>query len=205
LIEAAGLIGDRQLASEYRSTLLDRFFATFRKGRGSTPAAPARSAVARVAFTGDAVVRERLRILTAILLTNPDLLPEVEDAWCRLTLPDDLHALRAGLLEFAATGAAPDGLRAWLDAHGLGDAARACLDDARLPVSIRARDDDLMPLQARQRWWHYYGFLNFERFQEDVHRDARNIGSLDAVGWAGLQARLMALEALRRGDVEPDP
>jgi len=205
LIDAAATVTDRQLASEYRSALMDRFFADCRRGGGRNGArAPLAAPVPRTAFTGDAVMRERLRILAAILLEHPDLLPEVEDAWCRLDLPDDLHALRAGLLEFSASGQEGAALAAWLEDHALTEIARACRDNSHLPVSRNRGVDTLSDVGARQRWWHYYGFLNFERFQEDVYRDARAIDALDATAWAGLQARLLALEALRRGNTEPD-
>jgi len=205
LIDAAALIEDRQLASEYRSALLDRFFTDFRRGNQRpgkrTPPTHSTLAVPRTNFTGDAVMRERLRILTAILLANPDILPEVEEAWCRLDLPEDLHALRGALLEFAESG---QELEPWLADHGLTEAARACRDNSHLPVGARKNADGMMDVEARQRWWHYYGFLNFERFQADVYRDAQAIDALDATAWASLQARLVALEALRRGEIDPD-
>jgi DNA primase len=59
-----------------------------------------------------------------------------------------------------------------------------------------------MDVPARERWWHFYGFLNFERFQREVQDDAKRIAELDEKAWAGLQARLLALEALRRGNMD---
>ena len=94
---AARRIPDRALAGEYRRALLDRFFA----GRGSGRRAPIARSPARPSPAADTVAVERCRILTAILLRHPMLLPDVEHAYVGLDLPHPLATLRTALQEWA--------------------------------------------------------------------------------------------------------
>ncbi|WP_323990440.1 DNA primase [Nguyenibacter sp. L1] len=222
LTEVAALIGDKALAAEYRATLLDRFFATYRRanagpGRrggkgpnggthgglngGARIEAPAVPPAAPFA-AGDAA-QERMRILTAILLRHPDILPEIEDAYCRLDLPPVLARVRAAVMDLAAGGdlGGAEDLAARLDAAGLaGDRALALAADP-LPLALSAADT-LMAVEVRQEWWHFYALLNVRQFGEDVRLDTERLcaGTLDAKSWASLRTRLLAWESLRRGD-----
>ncbi|MEY4844184.1 MAG: hypothetical protein RL312_465, partial [Pseudomonadota bacterium] len=79
LIAAAATIKDRALAGEYRSALLDRFFAATR-GRQPGRASPARQ-IARPALAEAAIRSAQARILLAILLRHPWLLAQIEEAF----------------------------------------------------------------------------------------------------------------------------
>lgn len=110
LVEAASRIPNRTLAGEYRRTLLDRFFETFRPSRQKRPdkRAPEPSNVSRLRHQprrppeAQSVRRERLRILTAILLRHPELLHDVEEAYCSLDLPEEMRLLREHIVGWAA-------------------------------------------------------------------------------------------------------
>lgn len=224
LVEAAGLIPDKSLASEYRSTLLDRFFATFRRrpamsgrggrGQGAAPAARSLAGVLPVAPDLDAqsVAMERMRILTAILLRHPEVLEEVQDAYCRLDMPPELSALRAVMLDMLADGDGNADASALLEALGarigeanLSDMRERVLSSHPLPLSAQERDD-LMVMDIRQEWWHFYALLNVERFAADIRLDTERMstGPIDERQWESLRVRLLTLESLRRGGDIPD-
>ncbi|MCJ8354420.1 DNA primase [Novacetimonas hansenii] len=224
LVEAAGLIPDKSLASEYRSTLLDRFFATFRRrpamsgrggrGQGAAPAARSLAGGLPVAPDLDAqsVAMERMRILTAILLRHPEVLEEVQDAYCRLDMPPELSALRAVMLDMLADGDGNADASALLEALGarigeanLSDMRERVLSSHPLPLSAQERDD-LMVMDIRQEWWHFYALLNVERFAADIRLDTERMstGPIDERQWESLRVRLLTLESLRRGGDIPD-
>ncbi|PYD47631.1 DNA primase [Novacetimonas pomaceti] len=229
LVEAANLIPDRGLASEYRSTLLDRFFATFRRrpasdargggrqgGMHGTRPFPVPAADAHgvpVTLDAQAVTLERMRILTAILLRHPEVLEDVQDAYCRLDMPDELSGLRAVMLDMLAEeGGDRDApalllaLEERIEAMGLSQARDRVLSSHPLPLSAQKQDGDLMSIDARQEWWHFYALLNVERFARDLRLDTERMcgGEFDEQAWESLRVRLLALEALRRGGDIPD-
>ncbi|AOX19176.1 DNA primase [Kozakia baliensis] len=207
---AAALIGDRNLAGEYRRTLLDRFFSAFRKGGKGKPPSARGPIVPRGALEDGAA--ERLKILTAILLAHPDVLPDVEQAYSLLELPPDLDELRGGLLDWLAEQppTAPmtqSGCLDWLAQHGLEEAAQAALEGKLPRVARREAGEDLLAVNVRQQWWHFYGLVNFPAFEAEVMQDMRRAlldPSLDRFP-EGLNARMQALEKVRRGEsVEDD-
>ncbi|MCW4591060.1 DNA primase [Gluconacetobacter entanii] len=220
---AAAQIPDRALASEYRSTLLDRFFSTFRRrapsGRkgqrkGAAPPPRASAGVLPVApdLDAQAVALERMRILTAILLRHPEVVEEVQDAYCRLDLPVELSALRAVMIDMLAEeDGDPDAptlmatLLTRIEAAELSDMRARVLSSHPLPLSAQERDD-LMDVDVRQEWWHFYALLNVERFAADVRLDTERMmaGEFDERQWENLRVRLLALESLRRGGNIPD-
>lgn len=212
LTDAAAMIADKSLASEYRSTLVDRFFETYRRrpGGGARRDGAARPSVVSVAsapFDALAATEERMRILTAILLRHPGLLSEVEDAYCRLDLPPVLGRVRAGLMDAASDGVPmdADALAAWMDEAGLADERAAVLSARPLPMALSA-PDDLMAVDVAQEWWHFYALMNVRRFGEDLRVDTERMcaGTLDARAWGSLRPRLLAWEALRRGELSAD-
>ncbi len=210
LVEAAGRIGNRTLAGEYRRTLLDQFFETFR-ARRSTPRAFGPNAPRQNVTQLDPrsvkqprrppepqqVRRERLRILTAILLHHPELLHDVEEAFCTLDLPDDLRPLREHMVGWAARAHMPDAgaegpahfdqaqitsaddhgapsldsqaLIDHLRRTGLSAQVGAVLGVEPLPLAEQAEPSD-MPAEVEARWWHFFGLLNFDRLVQE--RDA---------------------------------
>jgi DNA primase len=217
LVEAASLIADKGLAAEYRSTLLDRFFETYRRrpGQGKRSgdkrmgggAWPTASAASPAPFDARAAAQERMRILTAILLRHPRILPEIEDAYCRLDLPPALARVRAGLMDLASAGdiGDADALAARLDAAGLAEDRALALAARPLPLSLSA-PDDLMAVEVQQEWWHFYALLNVRQFGEDIRLDTESLcaGTLDERSWASLRTRLLAWEELRRGEMTSD-
>ncbi len=212
LTDAAAMIADKSLASEYRSTLVDRFFETYRRrpGGGARRDGAARPSVVSVVsapFDALAATEERMRILTAILLRHPGLLSEVEDAYCRLDLPPVLGRVRAGLMDAASEGVPmdADALAAWMDEAGLADERAAVLSARPLPMALSA-PDDLMAVDVAQEWWHFYALMNVRQFGEDLRVDTERMcaGTLDARAWGSLRPRLLAWEALRRGELSAD-
>jgi DNA primase len=166
---AARRIPDKALASEYRRTLLDRYFAARTAGRiaGRRPA-PAR-VLPRSTPGAEAVVMERARILTAILLRHPFLLRDVEHAYAGLDLPHALAVLRNGLLEWAESAEILDSgtLIAHLTTSGLQAEAEQAL--ATVPVPLPAcASSAAMPAEAEAGWWHIFGFLNVQRLTEEI-------------------------------------
>lgn len=206
LVEVAALIPDKALASEYRSTLLDSFFETFRRSGGRGGAARPMAAATPVA-TLDADL-QRQCILSAIILEQPAVLAEVQDAYCRLELPADLAALREELLDLYDASASlppPEELAATLSRAGLGDICQR----VRAIRGRRTRgqaDDDVFGTDSRHEWWHFYALLNVERFAAEVRADTERLcaGQVDEAAWQSLRTRLLALDTLRRGGNEVD-
>ncbi len=182
LVEAAGRIGNRTLAAEYRRTLLDRFFEAFRGRRGRPPGqAPAARPIAGPSPLPppQSVRRERLRILTAIVLRHPELLHDVEEAYCGLELPEDLRLIRECIVGWAASYAerpqTDNHARDFLDTQGLVDHLRACghstavdavLGIEPLPLVEQVELTD-MPAEIEKRWWHFFGLLSFDRLEQE--------------------------------------
>ncbi|MFS8370302.1 DNA primase [Acetobacter indonesiensis] len=210
LVEAAALIPDKALASEYRSTLLDRFFETFRrkkgKGNGSGGSFPSRSSVVEAAPIQLDAVQERQRILLALLLHYPEMVPEVEEALCRLNLSDAFSDVRGILLDLSAEGALPETGDALLSALAGQDEemlVQRVLTGGALPLSFEEKDSSLA-VAVRTQWWHFYGLLNFSQFQQEVEHEVARFwqNGGDSAEWKRLQPRLEALARLKRGEME---
>ncbi|MFT8656246.1 MAG: DNA primase [Acetobacter papayae] len=215
LTESAALITDKALASEYRRTLLDHFFTRFRSsGRGKGGGAPGgrgggwQTEAGPTTFVLLDQTRERHRLLLSVLLRYPALVPDVEEALCRLDLAADFAAVRAALLDFSAEGIQPASAAAlwtWVTQNDLEETIRAFM---REEDGYAARSDDVMdPAQlvsARTQWWHFYGLLDRARFEAEVERDIASFTEKngDADQWTRLQARLEARERLRRGSLD---
>ncbi|MBB5688963.1 DNA primase [Roseomonas alkaliterrae] len=199
LTGAAWAITDKALAAEYRRVLLDRFFAAFRGGRGG-PAAPRR--IARPAIAEPATRAERARMLLAILLRHPWLLPQVEEAVGLLDLPDGPPAqLRAAILAWhgGAERVDSEGLIAHLARCGLEDAVAWALAPAGLPLAARA---EALPGEVEEGFWHFFLRLRGEADLIEDQQEARRI--LAETNDPAAQRRLIllteALEAIRRGE-----
>ena len=233
LVEAASRIGNKTLAAEYRRTLLDRFFETFRRrrpepGRGTGPAGnrpvPVRTGpqagagATHRAVDASGVRQERMRILTAILLRHPELLHDVEEAYCGLDLPDALRELREHMLGWASVRSAeehaldspsPDGAAPALDSQALIDhltlaglqaSLEAVLGRQPLPLAEQAGPGD-MPAEVEARWWHYFGLLNFERLEQEMRASLRQwVERNDEPSHRRLRALSEACAALRGGE-----
>jgi DNA primase len=171
LEDAARRIPDRALASEYRRVLLDRFYQ--QRASRRLPRQPVRQPAVRVpprpAPTGHAVIAERGRILTAILLHHPALFHDVEHAYAGLDLSPGLTRVR-------------DALRDYVDRHDALD-SRALIDHltnsgfqadvahvlAAVPVPLPGyASPTAMPAEAEAGWWHIFGFLNVAQLRQEV-------------------------------------
>lgn len=221
LVEAASRISDKALASEYRSTLLDRFFQTYRGGRtvGSErgkgreygrPGAPAaRESAAAVGAPLDARTA-KLGMLTALVICYPRLASLVGDAWCQLDLPEDLAELRESVLDYSnesgmAAGPADDAeactrLLEALFRMGLGERAEAVIRASCVVKPGRRSGDVLMEVPAEVQWWHFYAAVNRAGFESEIARDTEQWTreGLDPAAWDRLKLRLEALASLRR-------
>ncbi|GBR50398.1 DNA primase [Neokomagataea thailandica NBRC 106555] len=215
LVSLSQLIPDRTLASEYRTSLLDMFFAQFRRrgGKGASTGGDKtpHKGTQHVASGGD----ERLRLLTAMLLKYPEILPEVEQAYGGLELPQGLDVLRACLFDWISHDdghLTQERCFKWLEQHGLKEAATETLAASGLLVRRKRAgtgDEDALREEIIEKWWHFYGFLNFKGFEKAVARDieaairsayAENSGG-DGTFPPKLLARMRILDALRRGEV----
>jgi len=160
LTETAARIPDRALASEYRAMLLDRFFAE-RRGAKGRPGRPAAKPVARAGGAPAEQVAPNSRrhfILTAILLAQPGIFPDVEEALARLDLPPSCQRLRESLHNFINAQHPLDTETLFTQLHGLGLG-----EEAHLVVAVAAQDHrtdpDSSPAQAVHSWWHYFNLM----------------------------------------------
>ncbi|KXV13716.1 DNA primase [Acetobacter malorum] len=214
LVEAAALIPEKNLAAEYRSTLLDRFFETFRRkkgggsfGKGNSSSGGSGSRVPQDMQPSRVdPVRERQRILLALLLRYPELVTEVEEALCRLSLPEDYSELRALLLDMSAEGLLPEDGKTLLDELAGRDEealVQSVLTEGPLPLNLEEKDTSLA-VAIRTQWWHFYGLLNFGQFRKEVEQEVARFAQdgADMAEWKRLQPRLEALAALRRGEID---
>lgn len=223
LVALSKLIPDRSLASEYRSTLLDMFFARFRrkktfqrKGGESLPLSTQAPGAMRDVESGNL---ERLNIMTAMLLHHPDILPEVEQAYSGLRLPPELDRLRAAMLDWSCQEEEREDLTgescmAWLEEHGLADLAQV-VKSGPLPrgVGDGKVKDEILKVDVIESWWHFYALVNFQTFertlQEDVTRaviEGDMEPFVDENGNSGLRfpnalmTRLRVRDALKSGE-----
>nr|WP_294506608.1 DNA primase [uncultured Rhodopila sp.] len=204
LIEACARITDKSLAGEYRSALLDRFFASrARPGRRGPVPAPALRAP-RAHLHQDGTASERTRILTAILLRHPFLLNEVFQAYNALPLDGPLTRLRTAMDSWSQNSETLDsaGLMDHLTKSGLESEIQHVLAEATMPLPACA-SSEAMPAEAEAGWWHIFGFLNVEHLREEVvlaRADADR--NLTADTERRLRALVEAFNKVRSG--EPD-
>ncbi|GAB0115283.1 DNA primase [Acidisoma sp. C75] len=212
--EIARAIPDRALSSSYLRALRDLFYADQRAARGQRfvtrgpggrvgPAPPPIVPTGpRPVATEDRQVAERARVLFAILLTHPVLLPDLEEPLSNLDLPEEFSRLR-------------DALFAWLDDHPQLDRAalnghlRSLGYDAVLSSVLGSRPlpactmPDAAPADAASHWWQIYGFMRGPHIEADV-RAAQRACEVDFSETN--QRRLIALaaswERIRRGESE---
>ncbi len=198
LVAAAGRIADRSLAAEYRSALLDRFYAS-RKRFGK--AAPAQARPVRTHSSLDATQAERGRCLVAILLRHPDLLRDTEEAFAALDLSPVMARLRDAMLHASERNALDStALLTQLNASGAMEEAVQALSSAPYPLPACAHAD-AMPAEAEAGWWHIFGLMHRSRLDEEVA--AAGQAFIDRPDEAA-QRRLIALCAARDALSMPD-
>ena len=195
LDEAAARIGDKGLASEYRSALRDRFYASTRRQSGSARNAPPRYAPPVRTTPGTEVVSERHRALIAILLNHPNLIHDVAEALSSLPLSHGHARLRDALLHWHDSADVLDsaGLMNHLGHSGHAEEAHLLLSNRPMPLPACA-GPAAMPAEAEAGWWHFFGLLNRPRLEEEV--EAARVAFQRDPGQAA-QDRLIALCAAR--------
>ncbi len=165
LVAAAGRIADRSLAAEYRSALLDRFYAS-RKRLGK--AAPPQTRPVRTYSSLDATQAERGRCLVAILLRHPDLLRDTEEAFAALDLSPAMARLRDAMLHASERNTLDStALLTHLNASGAMEEAAQALSSAPYPLPNCAHAD-AMPAEAEAGWWHIFGLLRHLHIDEEI-------------------------------------
>ncbi len=156
LVEAASRIPDKTLAGEYRALLLNRFFAERRGAPGKMGAKrPAPAILPRTQPDPAWPDSIRGQIMTATLLGNPALFPDVEEAFARIPLPPACDRLRAQLSNFAADAKALDSETLLTHLSGLGLAEEARLVEA-LAASHYRPDPAQSPAEIVAAWWSWY-------------------------------------------------
>ncbi len=197
LVAAAGRIADRSLAAEYRSALLDQFYASRkRRGKASSQARPARTPT-----TLDTVQAERGRCLVAILLRHPDLLRDTEEAFAALELSPAMARLRDAILHASERSMLDSAtLLTQLNASSAMEEAAQALSSKPYPLPACAHAD-AMPAEAEAGWWHIFGLMHRSRLDEEVVAAERAF--VDRPDEAA-QRRLIALCAARDALSVPD-
>jgi DNA primase len=200
LVAAAATISDRALASEYRQALLDRFFAATRR-RQPGQAVPAQR-VARPALVAPTIRLAQARILIAILLRHPWLLPQIEEAFGLLDLPEGpARSLQSAILSWPMDMARLDSqaLLSHLASEGLAEAAAWALGAEALPQAARP---DALPREVEEGFWHFFLRLRGGAALLEDQKLAREVFA--ATNDPAAQQRLIrlteALSALRRGE-----
>jgi DNA primase len=219
LDETARAIPDRALADTYRGALRDRWYQDRRAASGA--AFKTRGAIGGrdKPWRGlspppvpigprprlddeEKQTAERGRVLLAILLTHPHLLPDLEEPFEMLDLPEPLAQLR-------------DALRAWLESHPVLDSEalnahlRRLGYDAAVSAVLGARPlpacamPGATPAEAASHWWQIYGFMRGPNIEADVRAAQR---ACEADMTEANQRRLVALtlswDRLRRGEMD---
>ncbi len=192
---AAAAIRDRPLATEYRRTLLDQFFAATRRGAPKSALRPARPDI-----DAETARASQARKLAAILIHHPRLGRDLEEAYAGLALPPALQSLRAGILGYFAqefSDAQPldsAGLRSHLHTLGLSvDLAHAL---AETPSCGRP---DAQPAEAEAGWWHFYGLMHRDGLLQAKLAAERHVVDTDGAPEAYARLDALAAAAFRLG------
>ena len=209
---AAAKVADRALSSEIRRALLDQFYA-------SRPLAPQRAGGPRFGSKPKPVpvfVRptpraaqaagERARILIAILLRHPFLLPDVEEAFGSIDLPETLRPLGEAILQWGIDTAVLDSGPLITHLSQIGLAAQAAQALSAVPVKLPAcASADAMPAEAASGWWHFFGLMKPDRLEDEVATASRAFETRpDEQSERRLRMLCAARNALRAGSTDWD-
>lgn len=177
------------------------------KGRGGIASAlphlvSGRRAAPRPVIEEGPVQAERARMLLAILLRHPWLLPQVEEGLGLLDLPDGpATQLRAAILAWHPGAERVDSevLIAHLAQTGDEDAAAWALSPAGLPAAARP---EALPGEVEEGFWHFFARLGGEAGLREQQQEALTalIETNDPVAELRLKRLSEQLEAIRRGD-----
>ncbi len=207
LVEAASRIPDKTLAGEYRALLLNRFFAERRgAGKPGVKPAPVRLGPAQKIGAG-ASDTIRAHILTATLLANPALFPDVEEAFSRIPMPPACDRLRAEISNFAAGAKTLDSETLLTHLSGLGLGDEVLLVEAVAANHYRP-DPGQTPAEAVAAWWSWYLLMDCNMDMLRQHRDEEQLhwqaNPHDPAAWARLVKYNELLARARHGEYEPE-
>jgi DNA primase len=210
---AARSIEDRSLAGEYRAALIDRLYAERRQAFGAAGGGKSGGGrrgpsphivLPRPPIDPETTFARRARLLTAILLCHPSLLPDLEEAFGLLVLPEECARLRdaMGAWFHGAKALDSDDLLNHLTQSGLRDVAEPLL--ALLPQ--RAPDNDAAALaELEASWYGIYGLMNLKHLQVQCE-DQRLRFESDPTPENFERHRIcvMALKRVERGESDSD-
>jgi DNA primase len=142
------------------------------------------------------------RILIAILLRHPWLVPQIEEAFGLLDLPEGpARSLQTAILSWPMAESRLDSqaLLSHLATEGLADATAWALGAEALPQAARP---DALPREVEEGFWHFFLRLRGEAALLEDQKAAQE--SLATTNDPAAQQRLIrlteALGALRRGE-----
>lgn len=210
---AANKVADRALSSEMRRALLDQFFASRPQTARSQTARPQAGrrgfgapikpppAFVRPVPGAQTASTERARMLVAILLRHPFLLPDVEEVFGGLELSAGHLALRSAMTQWGTAVAALDSGALITHLSDIGLATQVAQALSAVPVPLPAcASADAMPAEAASGWWHFFGLMNPDRLEDEVATASR---AFETHADEAAQRRLIALcaarDALRSG------
>ncbi len=216
LTETANRIPDKILASEYRSMLLDRFFAARRKqpaGAGQKFLPYSARVNVRADKTIEAGKADRIRafIMTATLMSHPTIYPEVEEAFATVALPPSCERLRAALNRYVEVNETLDSdtLLTHLSGSGL-------VEEARLVEAVSAEHYRPDPRESAgavaKTWFSWHPLMSSSilvlREQRDAQAEiwkARRGKPDESEAWARLVKYNELIRRAETGDYGADP
>ncbi|MDX5930247.1 DNA primase [Acidiphilium acidophilum] len=203
-------IEDKSLAGEYRAAMIDRLYAERRQG--FQKAGPGKSSrqksphvsLPRPAIDTETTVGRRARLLTAILLCYPSMLPDLEEAFGLLTLPDDCARLRDSMSEWFHGAEALDSadLLNHLTSSGLRDVADRVI--SLFPQHTPETDPAAMA-ELEASWYGIYGLMNLGWLREQCAEQSRRWQEEpEPEVWNRLVSLTRALKRAERGEADSD-
>ncbi len=214
---AAARVADKALASEIRRALIDQFYSSRPQTQRSQTARPQPFAqggrsrfgppqkppppFTRPTLSADTATSERARALVAILLRHPYLIPDTEEAFGGLDLPEPLQELRISMLQWSSVSQVLDSaaLITHLTQTGLAAHAAQALSAVPVPLPLCA-SATAMPAEAASGWWHFFGLMNPGRLEDEVASAEHAFkATMDAASQRRLIALCSARDALRSG------
>jgi DNA primase len=158
----------------------------------------------RPVIAAERTQEHRARILLGILLKQPGLIPNFDEALVALDLPASLTALRAALIERANCAQPLDSasLVDHLRTSGFGELVSS-IEAEPLP-SIVSRPDALRS-DIEACWYGIFGLMNLDWLRDqcaEQHRRWRETN--DAGHWDRLVALTQALRRAERGESDED-
>ncbi|GAB0116859.1 DNA primase [Acidisoma sp. 7E03] len=220
LDEAANAIPQKAISTTFWGLLRDRWkeeWYQFRSGRQSRPVKGSFTAGGRgrgrdlpppvpigprPQVSPEEQTAERARVLLAILLTHPGLLPDLEEPFGMLDLPEPMMRLRDALGAWLETDPPLD--REALNAHlrrlGYDGDVSAVLEARHLPPCAMP---EASPAEAASNWWQIYGFMRQAQLREEVAAKQREYQqNQDAETAHQLVALTQALRRLEAGEAD---